>query len=172
MNTKILALSFFMVLFFSGCGEDENKGGSESTSEYAKIKLAQALPNKFSDIRKYYGKNAKSAAKKLDSKVNRGGNIVVDEPTAYMLLQTQAGKVQYMSLEINETSPCDVKKVFNADKLLSHAGINPNNLRLFSSATHNVVYMDDANKFKIAVTCQQNGVPLSISVSRKYYQTK
>lgn len=144
--------------FISGCGGD--------------VKFTQKLPEKFNDIRQYYGKDAKMISEQLTAKVNRGGNIIIEDSIAELVLQTQSGKVSYMSLEIKETSPCSLNESFDAVAILKYAGINANRLRLFSSSTHSKVYMDNNNKFKISVTCSQNGVPIYIGVSRKYYRPR
>ena len=100
---------------------------------------------------------------------NGAGNIIIEKNLHKILFESNSSVVSYVSVDFQETIPCNLQNDFDSKPLLLASGINPNNLELARKRTHSHTYYDHTNKLKVSVTCSYNGSALSVSFSKKYY---
>ena len=118
----------------------------------------------------YIGMKVTEALVEVKGSLNKGGNIVVESEDCRMYLEAEGAFVNYVEVEIKKTAPCNLKEKFDSEPVLGCLSINPSELDLVKEKTHCHVYYDHKRKLKISVQCIEDGAPLIVSFSAKYYK--
>lgn len=79
------------------------------------------------------------------------------------------GVINYAEIYLLETTPCSQAERFDPVVVLNAAAVNPKNLEERDRMTHLATYYDHQEKLKISVTCEQDGTPIVVRFSNKYY---
>jgi len=117
----------------------------------------------------YMGMSIADAAIAVGSTPNKVGNIIIDSEQAHLFLEAEGNFVNYVSIKLKKTAPCSQSRPFDSEIILGVLSINPAELELARKHTHFHVYYDHKRKLKISVSCQDDGEPLSVEFSGKYY---
>ena len=75
-----------------------------------------------------------------------------------------------IAIELKKTAPWSPSRLFDSEAILGVLSINPSELELVRQQTHFHTYYDHKRKLKIGISCQDEGAPLSVSFSSKYYK--
>ena len=118
----------------------------------------------------YIGMPIADAARSAGGKPNEVGNIIVDSEQAHMLLEAEGNFINYVDVELKKTAPWSQKRPFDSEAILAVFSINPSELEPSRKQTHFHTYYDHNRKLKISVSCQDEGAPLSVGFSSKYYK--
>jgi len=117
----------------------------------------------------YMGMSIADAARAVNGKPNKVGNIIVDSEQAHMLLEAEGNFINYVDIELKKTKPWSQSQPFDSGAILGVLSINPAELELARKQIHFHTYYDHKRKLKIGVSCQYDGAPLSVGFSSKYY---
>jgi hypothetical protein len=117
----------------------------------------------------YIGMPIAKAAKATGGTPNAVGNIIIDSEQAHMLLEAEGNFISYVDVALKHTAPCSLTRAFDSEPVLGVLSINPSELDFARKQTHFHTYYDHKRKLKVSVSCQDNGGPLSVGFSSKYY---
>jgi hypothetical protein len=117
----------------------------------------------------YMGMPISNAARAVDGKPDKVGNIIIDSEQAHMQLEAEGNFINYVHLELKKTTPWSQSRPFDSGAILGVLSINPSELELARKQTHFHTYYDHKRKLKISVSCKYDGAPLSVEFSSKYY---
>lgn len=101
----------------------------------------------------YMGMTIADAAKEVERKPNKVGNIIVDTDDCHMLLEAEGNFIQYVDIEILKTAPQYQNREFDSEPVLASLSINPAELDFVRKQTHYHTYYDHRKKLKIGVFC-------------------
>ena len=119
----------------------------------------------------YMGMPIAEVARVTKTKPNEVGNIIIDSDQCHMVLEAEGNFINYVDVELKETAPCSLSCPFESEAILGVLSINPAELELARKSTHCHTYYDHKRKLKISVSCQDDGAPLSVHFSSKYYKS-
>lgn len=117
----------------------------------------------------YIGMQADVVSKKLNSPINDGGNIVIENENCHMILWTEGNFITFVDVDLKKTAPQYQHKEFDSLPALGCLSINPSELELVRKSIHCHTYYDHKKKLKITVMCQYDGSPLNVAFGTKYY---
>lgn len=117
----------------------------------------------------YIGMTIKDAAKSVNGKPNKVGNIIIDSEQCHLVLEAEGNFISYVDIELKKTAPWSQSRPFDSEAILGVLSINPSELELVRKQTHFHTYYDHRRKLKIGVACHYEGAPLSVGFSSKYY---
>lgn len=78
----------------------------------------------------YLGMTIANAAKEVERKPNKVGDIIVDTDDCHMLLEAEGNFIQYVDIEIKKTAPQYQNRQFDSEPVLASLSINPAELDL------------------------------------------
>lgn len=137
-------------------------GESSSTNE--------SISPVFKSPYRYIGLSIEDAAKQASEKQNSGGNVVVNNEEAHMLLEHSGNIIGFVDIELKKAGTCWLYKGFDSKPLLNYAGVNVSELELVNVVSHLHVYYDHNRKLKVSVVCENDGGNFFIRFSKKYYK--
>jgi TIR domain len=117
----------------------------------------------------YMGMTVAEAAVAVRGKPNKVGNIIIDTDECHMLLEAEGNFINYVSVDLKRSAPQYRNRPFDPLPALGALSINPAELELVKSATHYHHFSDHRRKLKISISCLDDGWPLTIGFSSKYY---
>jgi hypothetical protein len=117
----------------------------------------------------YIGMSIASASESVGQAPNKVGNIIVENDDCSMLLEAEGNFINYVDVDLKGTEPHFLTQEFDSEPLLGALSINPSELELVRKQTHYHTYYDHRKKLKISVYCSDDGMPLSVGFSAKYY---
>ena len=117
----------------------------------------------------YMGLTVAAAAAAVNGRPNQVGNIIIDSDDCHMLLEAEGNYINYVSIDLKRTSPQYRNRPFDPVPALGALSVNPAELELVKSATHYHHFSDHRRKLKISVSCLEDGGPLTVGFSSKYY---
>ncbi|WP_018230330.1 toll/interleukin-1 receptor domain-containing protein [Methyloversatilis universalis] len=117
----------------------------------------------------YMGMTVTAVAAAVGSEPNRVGNIIVDSDECHMLLEAEGNFINYVSVDLKRSAPQYRDRPFDPVPALGALSVNPAELELVRSATHYHHYSDHRRKLKVSVSCLEDGGPLMVGFSSKYY---
>ncbi|MDP5337036.1 MAG: DUF4365 domain-containing protein [Nodularia sp. (in: cyanobacteria)] len=118
----------------------------------------------------YIGMSIADAARAVAGQPNEVGNIIIDSEQSHLLLEAEGNFINYVDVELKNTTPWSQSRPFDSEAILGVFSINPSELELVRKQTHFHTYYDHKRKLKIGVSCQYEGAPLSVGFSSKYYR--
>jgi hypothetical protein len=141
----------------------------KTTTDKATKAGVSPLKAPFSRPFQYIGMSTANAARASGGTPNTGGNIVIDSAQAHMLLEATGGVITYVDVELKQTAPCSQTTAFDSEPVLGALSMNQSELELARKQTHFHTYYDHKRKLKVGVRCLDDGAPLSVGLSSKYY---
>lgn len=117
----------------------------------------------------YMGMTVTAVAAAIGGEPNRVGNIIVDSDDCHMLLEAEGNFINYVSVDLKRSAPQYRDRPFDPVPALGALSVNPAELELVKSATHYHHYSDHRRKLKVSVSCLEDGGPLTVGFSSKYY---
>jgi len=117
----------------------------------------------------YMGMSILDASKAVGQPPNNVGNIVVENEDCRLYLETEGNFISYVETDLKPTAPFRQDRQFDPEPLLGALSISPSELDLVRSQTHCHTYYDRRKKLKITVMCLNDGGPISVAFSSKYY---
>lgn len=159
MNYKLIAL-VIAVSALAGCGD---KKASQPTD------MVTFVGQKYVGLYKFHDSSTKVVADYLGVEPNAVGNMRIETDNHRIFVGSVDGMVTFTEIELLETAPCSQAKEFDPIVMLNAVGENVAKLSKQTNMTHLTTYYNHDQKLKISVTCPQDGVPISVSFSHKYY---
>lgn len=117
----------------------------------------------------YMGMTIQAAAMATDRTPNRVGNIIIDSDECHMLLEAEGNFINYVCVDLKRTAPQYRDRPFDPIPALGALSVNPAELELVRSETHYHHFSDHRRKLKVSVSCLEDGGPLTVGFSSKYY---
>ncbi len=117
----------------------------------------------------YIGMPVNQVAQLVNGEPNQIGSIVIENDHAHMHLQAEGNFICYVEVDIKTSAPHYQDKPFDPEPFLGCVSINVAELEKIRSQTHAHTYYDHKRKLKIVVMCVDDGEPISINFSSKYY---
>jgi len=117
----------------------------------------------------YMGMSIAAAATAVGGTPNQVGNIIVDTDDCHMLLEAEGNFINYVCVDLKRTAPQYQNRPFDPVPVLGALSVNPAELEHLKSGTHYHHYSDHRRKLKISVSCLEDGGPLTVGFSSKYY---
>lgn len=149
-----------------GWTEDKNLELPGTPKKDKKLTIAEAP---YYHPYQYVGMSVAQASEITGGTPNRVDNIIIDSEDIHMLLEVNDGIISFVSVDLNQTAPCNLNQEFDSKPLLEALGINPDSLEFVRKKTHYHTYYDHKNKLKVSVSCPFDRGPLSVGFSSKYY---
>lgn len=129
-------------------------------------KALPMLTRPFHRLFQYMGMTIQDAARVTGGTPNDVGNIILDTDECHMCLEAEGNFISYVDIELKRTAPHRQDQEFDSEVVLS---INPSELELVRKKTHFHTYYDHKKRLKVSVSCLNDGAPLSVGFSSKYY---
>ncbi len=117
----------------------------------------------------YMGLSITDAAIAVHQEPNNVGNIIVDTEDCHMLLEAEGNFINFVDIELKKTAPQYQSREFDSEPILASLSINPAELDLVRKRTDYHTYYDHRKKLKIGVSCLDDGAPINVTFSAKYY---
>lgn len=117
----------------------------------------------------YMGMAVPKAAELVSAAPNAVGNIVIETDEVRMLLEAEGSYVSFVDVDLKKSAPQSMTRGFDPEIALGALSINPSELERARSKPHCHTYYDHRKKLRISVMCHEEGGPLSVSFSSKYY---
>ncbi|MFP3352284.1 hypothetical protein R0K04_12775 [Pseudoalteromonas sp. SIMBA_153] len=100
---------------------------------------------------------------------NANGSITTTTSQYKTRYDSTDGVISYSEIYLLETAPCSQTESFDPIAVLKAVAINSQSLEERDRMTHLATYYDHKEKLKISVTCEQDGTPIVVRFSKKYY---
>ncbi|MBH0066776.1 hypothetical protein [Pseudoalteromonas sp. NZS100] len=97
------------------------------------------------------------------------GSIVTSTNQYETRYESNDGIITYSEIALLETAPCSQTQEFDPIAMLNAVAVDVRRLEPQMRMTHVATYYDHSNKLKVSVTCQQDGMPIIVAFSNKYY---
>lgn len=117
----------------------------------------------------YIGMPIDKAEKEVNGTANAVGNIIVEDKECRMYLEAEGNFISYVEVDLKRTAPHYLNQEFDSEVALGALSIGLSELELVRKRTDFHTYYDHRRRLKISVSCPDNGAPLSVSFSSKYY---
>lgn len=160
MDYKLIAL-VIAVSVLAGCGDKKSSQQPTATVSF--------VGQKYVGLYKFHDSSTKVAADYLGVEPNAVGNMRIETENHQIFLESIDGMVAFTEIELLETAPCSQTKEFDPVVMLNAVGESAAKLSKQTSMTHLTTYYNHEQKLKISVSCPQDGVPISVYFSHKYY---
>ncbi len=153
---------FMLVIssILTGCGKKDN---TDQTSHLAPPPADFISPYRFLKFR------LEAASDILKTSANASGSISTTTAQYKTRYDSTDGIITYSEIYLLETAPCSQTKRFDPISILNAVAVNPRNLEERDLMIHLATYYDHQEKLKISVTCEQDGMPIVVRFSNKYY---
>ena len=106
----------------------------------------------------------------LKTAANADGSITTNTAQYKTRYNSTDGVITYSEIYLLETAPCSQTESFDPVAILNAVAVNPKILEERDRMAHLATYYDHQEKLKISVTCEQDGAPIVVRFSNKYYQ--
>lgn len=117
----------------------------------------------------YMGMTIDKVAEITKHQPNRVGNIIIDDENCHMLLESEGNFISFVSADLKKSAPQYLTRPFDSEPALGSLSISLAELELARKQTHCHTYYDHRRRLKITVLCYEDGGPLCVSFSSKYY---
>ncbi len=168
---KDLVISVGFVFRKNALSISQPKHNISNTINQAWSSGLRMLSHPFHRPFQYMGMTVAAAALAVNGTPNKVGNIIIDSDECHMLLEAEGNFINYVSVDLKRSAPHYRSHPFDPLPALGALSINPADLELVKSATHYHHYSDHRRKLKISVSCLDDGWPLTVGFSSKYYGT-
>lgn len=143
-----------------GCGKND------STEQHVQL---TPPPTDFISPYRFIKFRLEAASDILKTTANADGSITTNTAQYKTRYSSTDGVISYSEIYLLETAPCSQTESFDPVAVLSAVAVNPIKLEEQDRMTHLVTYYDHQEKLKISVTCEQDGTPIVVRFSSKYY---
>lgn len=106
----------------------------------------------------------------LKTAANTDGSITTNTAQYKTRYNSTDGVITYSEIYLLETAPCSQTESFDPVAILNAVAVNPKILEERDRMAHLATYYDHQESLKISVTCEQDGAPIVVRFSNKYYQ--
>lgn len=106
----------------------------------------------------------------LKTAANADGSITTNTAQYKTRYNSTDGVITYSEIYLLETAPCSQTESFDPVAILNAVAVNPKILEERDRMAHLATYYDHQESLKISVTCEQDGAPIVVRFSNKYYQ--
>ena len=106
----------------------------------------------------------------LKTAANADGSITTNTAQYKTRYNSIDGVITYSEIYLLETAPCSQTESFDPVAILNAVAVNPKILEERDRMAHLATYYDHQESLKISVTCEQDGAPIVVRFSNKYYQ--
>jgi hypothetical protein len=117
----------------------------------------------------YLGQDARELAKRLKIEPNGGGNFILENAEARMIIWVEGQFVQFVEVDVKRCKPCYRNQAFDPIPLLGVLSVNPEELEITAQNTHYTHFADHRRKMQVKVSCLIDGECLNVSFGTKYY---
>ena len=117
----------------------------------------------------YIGLRADDVAQRVGAVANSAGNLVVENSDCRMYLEVEGAFVSYIEADLKGTRPFLTTQEIDSEAVLGAFSIGAHELELVRMKTNFHTFYDHRKKLKVSVCCYQDGMPISVSFSAKYY---
>jgi hypothetical protein len=117
----------------------------------------------------YIGLRADEVAEATGAIRNSGGNLVVESDECRMVIEVEGAFVSYVEADLMKTAPHKITQEIDADAVLGAFSVNSGELELVRMKTNFYTFYDHRRRLKVSVCCYEDGMPISVSFSAKYY---
>ena len=108
----------------------------------------------------------------LKTAANADGSITTNTAQYKTRYNSIDGVITYSEIYLLETAPCSQTESFDPVAILNAVAVNPKILEERDRMAHLATYYDHQESLKISVTCEQDGAPIVVRFSNKYYQSE
>jgi hypothetical protein len=141
--------------------------GTATDSAFAKA--IPLLSKPFHRPFQYIGLSIQKAEEAVGVSSNEVGNIIADNDHCHMLLEAEGNFIGYVSADIKATEPHYLNQEFDSEPMLGAFSISVSELEIAEKQTHCHTYYDHKRRLKVSVSCADDGGPISVAFSSKYY---
>ncbi|MCO7251242.1 hypothetical protein [Pseudoalteromonas sp. Ps84H-4] len=166
MTKQHFILAFLISAMLVGCGKDTKQAPVAAIPTPPPISF---VDSEFTRPYKYHNFKVETVSEILGVEPNAVGNIEVETDKHHILYEATDGIITYSEVRMLETTPCSLNESFDPAVMLDAVAVNVANLDPQTRLTHLAVYYDHNEKLKISVACEQDGVPITVRFSNKYY---
>lgn len=106
----------------------------------------------------------------LKTAANADGSITTNTAQYKTRYNSTDGVITYSEIYLLETAPCSQTESFDPVAILNAVAVNPKILEERDRMAHLATYYDHQESLKISVTCEQDGAPIVVRFSNKYYR--
>ncbi|OUX84087.1 MAG: hypothetical protein CBC03_14480 [Pseudoalteromonas sp. TMED43] len=152
-----------------GCGQKEEKRNAVPVAVAPTPPPVAFVGSQFTRPYKYHGFDVAKVSEILGVKPNAAGNIEVETNEHLIRYDVTDGVISYSEVYMLETAPCNQSQSFDPIVMLDAVAVNLADLEMNTRMTHLATYYDHQEKLKISVTCEQDGTPIVVRFSNKYY---
>lgn len=117
----------------------------------------------------YLGQSAKELGLKLGAVSNKVGNLIIENDSCKLFLETEGDFINFGDAEIKALPPWQLSKSFDSEIILGAFSVNPSELELVQKKTDCHTYYDHSRKLKLTVACRADGERLLFTFGKKYY---
>ncbi|MBB1434561.1 hypothetical protein H5201_09595 [Pseudoalteromonas sp. SG43-6] len=156
-----LVFTFVMSGILVGCGKNDS---TEQTTQLTPPPADFISPYRFIKFR------LEAASDILKTAANANGSIITTTAQYKTRYDSTDGVITYSEIYLLETAPCSQTEPFDPIAVLNAVAVNPKNLEERDRMTHLATYYDHQEKLKVSITCEQDGTPIVVRFSNKYYQ--
>lgn len=143
-----------------GCGKQENKVET--------VQLTPA-PAEFISPYRFLKFRISAASDILKVAPDANGSIVTSTSQYETRYESNDGIITYSEIALLETAPCSQTEEFDPVAILKAVAVDVRRLEPQMRMMHLATYYDHSDKLKVSVTCQQDGMPIIVAFSNKYY---
>ena len=142
-----------------GCGNKEEVQATQLTPP----------PKDFISPDRFLKFRLEAASDILKTAATADGSITTTTSQYKTRYDSTDGVITYSEIYLLDTAPCSQTETFDPIAVLNAVAVNPKKLEEQDRMTHLVTYYDHQEKLKISVTCEQDGTPIMVRFSNKYY---
>lgn len=127
---------------------------------------------------RWLNKDISTIKKELNGIEDESGDVTVATSTKTLILERDGEKlgfgdgkkIGFIVVEFTHYKPCSMNKDLNSEIVLQLVGLKKNSLEQVVNYKNSHVFMDHKNKLRVGVICKEEGVPLEVSFSGRYYK--
>ncbi|WP_339612320.1 hypothetical protein [uncultured Pseudoalteromonas sp.] len=166
MSKQHFILAFLISAMLVACGKETKQAPVAAIPTPPPISF---VDSEFTRPYKYHGFAVDTVSNIIGVKPNEFGNIEFVSDKHRIFYEATDGIITYSEVQMLETVPCKQREHFDPVVMLNAVAVNESDLEWQSAMTHLTVYYDHNEKLKISITCEQDGAPITVRFSNKYY---
>lgn len=117
----------------------------------------------------YIGLRADDVASRIGATSNSAGNLVVESDDCRMYLEVEGAFVSYIEADLKKTASMSTLELIDSEAALGAFSIGAHEVVLVRTRSNFHTYYDHRKKLKVSVCRYEEGMPISVSFSAKYY---
>lgn len=168
-SLKKLINSIGLVFNKNVLNSEKNTRNLGTALDQALEKSIPLLSKPFHRPFQYMGMPIQRVETEVDATANKVGNIIVETDECKMFLEAEGNFISYVEVDVKATAPHYLNQEFDSEPVLGALSIGLSELDFDRKKTHYHTYYDHRRKLKISVSCLEDGAPLTVAFSSKYY---